>query len=215
MFVNYKGFQNKSRADAPPLDDLLEELYVNASMCFPAKGSDDAEEELPEYVERIVGYLHREMEVSSRSSSSSTSASPKLKRTKRGLVIHGVRFRSRSMSHLDTLKSRWELFVLLNGKHVDASCLVNFNDIYQTCEIHEVCVATSGKGLCKKLMTFVVDHIKSGASGHVREINIYCETNNPAACKCYGTVFQGAFVTRTSQTTAYSLRISKTSPRLK
>lgn len=204
MFVNYKNFFHKSRDDAPSLDDIMEELHVNSTMCFPV-GEDN--EDIADYVERLIGYLHADMEVSSRSSSSS--GSPKLKRTKRGLTIQGVRFKTKTVDHLEKLQNRWELFVLLTGKRVDASCLVKFNDIYQTCEIHEVCVATPGQGYCKILLSSVLQHIQSGASGKLREVSIFCDSANTPACKCYANVFDNAVVVRTPHTVAYTYRLRK------
>lgn len=209
MFVNYKSFFHKSRGDAPPLHDIIEELHVNSTMCFPS--GEDSEEDITDYVERLISYLHADMEVSSRSrsTSSSSSGSPKLKRTKRGIAIQGVRFKTKTVDRIEKLQNRWELFVLLTGKRVDASCLVKFNDIYQTCEIHEVSVATPGKGYCKTLLSSVLQHIQTGASGVVREVSIFCDSSNTPACKCYANVFANATVIRTPPTVAYIHRLTK------
>jgi hypothetical protein len=204
VFVNYKSVNHKSVTSAPDLEELLEDLYVNTTICFPGEETED------EFVARIVGYLHADVEASSRSLGNS-SRSPQAKRTKRGLVVRGVKFRNRSSPwlHLETLKKRWELFVILAEKHgsVAASCLVHFNDIYKTCEIHEVCVADQGRGLCKRLLTNVRDFILRGHSGDVKEIRIFCEKSNPAAYKCYSSVFPSAQVIASHMTTAFVTRI--------
>lgn len=201
MFVvNYKGLHQKSVSTAPELSDLLGDLYVNSTICFPGHDEDDMESE-EEFVARIVGYLHSDAEPrSSRSSASSrSSGTPSFKRTKRGFHVRGVEFRTTKRDHLHVLKNRWELFVLLDKKGVEASCLVQFDDIYQTCEIHEVCVATPGKGLCKKLLS----HVRDSVRGSVREIRIFCERGNPGACRCYDHVFKGGQIIHTPATTGF------------
>lgn len=197
MLVNYKGLHHKSVATAPDLVEVLEELYVNTMSCFPSESSNDAETE-DEFVARIIGYLHTDAEPRSSSRSSSRSSGPAVKRVRNGnFQVKGVRFRAKTVDLIDTLKNRWELFVLLgrsSRSNVEASCLVHFNDVYGICEVHEVCVASPGKGLCKTLLTKVRDFIHDGHSGHVHQIMIYCQKTNPAACKCYSSIFANARV---------------------
>lgn len=210
MLVNYKSLHHKSRASAPDLAAIIEELYVNISSCYPSEDSDDAETE-DEFVKRIIGYLHRNAEATSRSSGPTPKRARKSSRSSRSFEIRGVKFRDvKNADSIEAMKNRWELFVLFGGgsrNRVEASCLVHFNDIYGTCEIHEVCVATPGKGLCKTLITQVRNFIRDGHSGAVREILIYCEKSNPAACRCYASVFAGADIVITSQTTAFKLKL--------
>lgn len=158
------------------------------------------------YVRRLIGYLHGDSEPMSRSSASGT---PEPKRTKRGFSVRGVRFRMRVQDPLEKLQNRWELFVIVDPKkkNVAASCLVQFNDIYGSCEIHEVCVAVPGKGYCKQLMGAVRKFIASGSSGIVQEIRIFCEQGNVAACKCYGSVFSDAYKVMTDRTCGYILKL--------
>lgn len=188
MFVNYKSIHTKSRPDAPDLIDLLEDLHVNSTMCFT---SDDDENDIDDYIKRIVSYLHSDLEPKS-SASGTSSGRQRTKKQKRSIDINGVRFRLKRDTNPTSSATRWELFAITSGtRSVQASCLVEFNDIYQTCEIHEVCVATSGQGYCTKLITAVRDHISRGDSGAMREIRVYCAKNNPAACACYTKIFKG------------------------
>jgi hypothetical protein len=119
--------------------------------------------------------------------------------------VRGVSFQTDSQGHVEKLQNRWELFVILDAKKKDvvASCLVQFNDIYATCEIHEVCVATQGKGYCKQLIGQVRRFIERGGSGTVREMRIFCERGNVAACKCYAGLFADAHVITTQHTLGY------------
>lgn len=202
MFVNYKSIYTKSRPDAPDLRELLEDLHVNSTMCFPS-AREDGENDIDDYIERIIGYLHHDLEARGSSSSSSySSLRTTAKRPKRSISINGVRFRLKP--EFTQTSTRWELFVIVNDKKkVDASCLVEFNDIYQTCEIHEVCVATPRKGYCKELITRVRDHIAAGSSGPMREIRIYCEKSNPAACACYSRIFENGIKIITPASNAF------------
>ena len=195
-FVNYKSIQ-------PDLKDILEDLHVNSTMCFPKDG-DDAED-IDDYIKRIVEYLHPDLEPkSSASRGSSRSSGERMKKQKRSITVNGVRFRLKKDSGDVPSHSRWELFALISGtKTVEASCLVEFNDVYQTCEIHEVCVATSGKGYCSELITKVRDHIRRGESGKMREIRVYCAKNNPAACACYSKVFRGSLRIQSAAANAF------------
>lgn len=205
MFVNYKNLHHKSKKDAPDLAHILEDVYINSTMCFPSQHEDM--ESLDDFIVRIMAYLHPDMDhVDSVSPSPKSSTSPPMKRTKRTIIVHGVKFRSSNGTTLevDHIPKRWELFVLFDThRRVDASCLVEFNDIYQTCEIHEVCVATTGKGLCKELITFVRDHIQSGGSGTINRIHIFCKKSNMAACKCYTYVLRNCKQVKTPFTTAF------------
>lgn len=179
-------------------------------MCF----GDELETET-EYISRIVGYLHRDLEeASSRSSRSSRSSGPKTKLQKKAhkVTVRDVTFQKKEVDDIiHAMQNRWEMFALLNGpsNEVHASCLVHFNDIYQVCEIHEVCVATPGKGYCKQLIQNVKDHIAAGKSGIVHTINIFCENGNAPACRCYSSIFQGAHKTRTGNTTGFIYRLQQ------
>jgi hypothetical protein len=207
IFVNYKSRNIQSVSTAPPLEDILEDLYVNSTMCFPTE-----DESQDEFTTRIVTYLHADAEPHSASRSSRaslSSRSPRQKRAKRGsnrFEVSGIKFREAEVKQVTAMQNRWELFVLLGTGsriQVHASCLVQFNDVYQTCEIHEVCVATTGQGLCKRLLTQVREYIRAGRSGTVKEVRIFCEKTNLAACKCYAAVFAGAKITSTVPTTGY------------
>lgn len=167
-------------------------------MCFP----DDAMNSSEEYVSWLIGLLHDDLE--ERSSSSTSSSQPSAKRMKRSVVVNGVKFKFKRRNEGESSHTRWELFVILNAKkQVDASCLVLFNDLYQTCEIHEVCVATTGQGYCKQLIGQVRDHIIRGDSGKMREIRVYCNRSNIAACKCYASVFSKSLRIDRPQTSAF------------
>lgn len=207
IFVNYKDTDRKSVHSAPNLVDILPDLYVNSQMCF---GHEDEETD-DEFVSRIITYLHSDLKERSSSSSSSKSSkssmtSPAPKRMRNQVVVRDVVFTQHQSDDISTLRNRWELFALLGGKNnrnVHASCLVQFNDIYGTCEIHEVCVATTGKGLCKNLLEEVKKHLAAGMSGRVHHVLVYCKKPNVPACRCYASVFQGATVVQTPHTTGY------------
>lgn len=196
MLLNYK------RVDIPsqvPLEDIVEELFINTTTCF---GGDDDEHD---YAERLVEYLHNDLKVSS-SPSSSTSISPasssrtpksasptspaaKRARRPKSVVFYDQEYVYKKPNPIEALQNRWELFVLFANKRVAASCLVHFNDMYRSCEIHEVCVGQAKKGYCKELISQVRDHIAGGLSGKVDEIRIFCHKKNTGAYKCYQNVF--------------------------
>lgn len=207
MFVNYKDFHTKSVQNAPDLEHIINDIYVNTQTCFGSIDDDSSNAEMSDsYKRRIIRYLHRNIEpVSSRSSRQGA------KRQKRRNEICGIKCRSRTSDTTANRRDRWELFTILTHDasrkkwDVHASCLVEFDDIFQSCEIHEVCVATTGRKLCQQLIQKVCDHIKTGASGPIREIRIFCDNTNAAACACYTKSMLGATIIRTHSTTAFVL----------
>jgi predicted GNAT superfamily acetyltransferase len=72
-----------------------------------------------------------------------------------------------------------------------ASCVIVFDKLYRTVEVHSVCVASAsrGQGACGRLMQEVIAHIELRRHDRVREIRVFCESGNPAACKCYAKHF--------------------------
>ncbi len=204
VFVNYKNIHDRPSLHVPQLEDLMEELYINTMACFGDEAMDETD-----YTVRIVDYLHNDLE--------HVSSPPRKKSCK----VHHVTFRNehfkvKRCGSLHAMQNRWELFTLLthdknNSKFgIGASCLVHFNDIYASCEIHEVCVGTAGKGYCKELLKRVRDHISNGHSGNVAEIRIFCENGNIAACKCYTSVFVKARMVSSVGVTGYIYPIQKT-----
>ncbi len=73
------------------------------------------------------------------------------------------------------------------GEYI-ASCLMAYNKLYDTCEIHEVCVNADwrGKGVCGELIKHVFGVLQARK---VRQVQIFCHGDNPAACKCYSKLF--------------------------
>lgn len=189
MLVNYKRIDDPSQI---PLDSILDDLFVNTTACFGAEKDEDVQD----YAERLVNYLHNDLVPVDEDSASSMRSTSSRKKS--------IFFYNQEYTYRKPVKSdRYELFVLFDEKQVVASCIVQFDDIYKSCEIHEVCVGKSGKGYCKALMTAVRNHLAAGYSEYIREIRIFCEKNNPAACKCYATVFPTAIRVEGHHTTAF------------
>lgn len=178
---NYKSILNPP-IHAPNLEDLIDELYINTVTCFGDEEMDESD-----YVVRLVDYLHNDLEHMS---------SPVRKKSCKvqNVTFRGLQFKVKKCGMLHALQNRWELFVLMtkDTHKIAASCLVHFNDIYGSCEIHEVCAGIPGKGYCKELLKEVRNHISHGQSGPMSEIRIFCEGANVGACKCYSSVFPKA-----------------------
>lgn len=203
MFINYKGFDKKSHSSAPELEDIIDNLYSNTSACFAEDNESDED-----YVIRLVTFLHKNLKHCPRTRLT-VSSSPKAKRARNIVFIKDIPFCDKKVEPIYQMQNRWELFILYdNVKHtVCASCLVHFNDVYHTCEIHEVCVATSGKGYCQQILKDVKHHICKGLSGPMADIRIYCERQNIAACKCYARTFATSTVITTDATIGYIYNI--------
>lgn len=81
----------------------------------------------------------------------------------------------------------------LRPKPVVASCLVQLDHVFGSFEIFTVCVSHEqrGKGVCKAFIPQVVHHYldRRDLYPSSREVRIYCERHNPAACACYGGLF--------------------------
>lgn len=89
-----------------------------------------------------------------------------------------------------SLRRLMELIILRRGDIVLASCILEHNLYYNTCEVHEVCVNLDqrGQGWCLRMMQEVFAHLTKRHK-LVREVQIYCEGANAAACKCYAKTF--------------------------
>lgn len=85
---------------------------------------------------------------------------------------------------------RRELILVRHRDTVLASCILEYNLFFNTCEVHQVCVKPEerGKGFCPILMQSVFLHIEKRHK-ETREVQIYCEVPNMAACKCYAKAF--------------------------
>lgn len=214
LFVNYKDFHTKSAADAPDLEHIIEDLHINTHMCFGSIEDSDSSknESLDEYKRRIIRYLHTNLEPLSSSPSAPRNVATN-KRQRRGHHVCGIRCKSRTPSSSHKIeRTRWEIFAFVTFNterkkwNVDASCLVEFDEIFGSCEIHEVCVATPGFKLCQRL----IENIRTNlVERQVRELRIYCENSNLAACACYARCMKGATVINTPSITAYSLLLHK------
>ena len=89
----------------------------------------------------------------------------------------------------DALFSSLEIFALLNkDKSIAASCILEYNKKYNTCEIHEVCVNIKyqGQGLCGQLLQSALLYL---GDRHVFHAQIYCMDKNKPALKCYSKLF--------------------------
>ena len=94
---------------------------------------------------------------------------------------------------MNALRSLWETFVLTDaaGRVVRASCIVLFDKVYRTAEVHSVCVDASmrGRGLCGRLMAEVIAYVERHRRDDVRELRVLCEQENVRACACYSRMF--------------------------
>lgn len=201
---NYKNILH-TPLHAPKLEDLIDELFINTVACF---GGEDMDED--DYVTRLVDYLHNDLEHVS---------SPVRKKTCKvqNVTFRGLHFKVKKCGEVHAMQNRWELFVLMtkDTHKIAASCLVHFNDIYQSCEIHEVCAGIPGKGYCKELLKKVRSYISNGLSGPMSEIRIFCEGANAAACKCYSNVFPNARLFENSSVTGFVYTIPASKSRSK
>lgn len=102
---------------------------------------------------------------------------------------------------LASTKNNFRHYILHDNSIVLTSCAIKHNAIYNDYEIHEVCTNPSFQhmGLCKKLMTSVVEYLKIHGANSV---SIYCHKNNEAACQCYRDVF-GQSIHATKEIKAY------------
>lgn len=170
----------------------IHELTGNTSNCFGEESADD-------YVRRLVDFLHNDYE-------EVVPQTPRRRKrplaTPAGAVtinlvgVSPLTYTVCPVNAMAALKNRWKLCILykqsLQEKHIAGSCLLHFNDIYKVCEVHEVCVSPrfQGKGICKLLMQEVKQHLLlNERQKGLRELRIYCESDNGAACRCYHAIF--------------------------
>ena len=188
-FVHVKSIQDLEG----PLggESVVAQLCANFNPCF----SHDSPMEPQDYYLRLVDFLHNDLTPLNTTRSRESSAKrPRALHKNRIEGLFGTIFRiDHDVEPITHLKNHWELFVLLDQGIPMASCMVQFHGIYQTAEIHEVCVGEEYRGqrLCQKLLSQVVDHLKKDKENerYVEEIRIYCENHNGAACKCYSGLF--------------------------
>jgi hypothetical protein len=105
---------------------------------------------------------------------------------------------------IDFIKVEWKFFVYINAaRQIAASCMVEHNKVYNTYEIHSVCVGQSGQKHCQNFIPLVFENLKTNYRDFT-EIRIYCKTDNPRACGCYAHIPNVNILTNPA-TTAYVL----------
>lgn len=205
--VNYKAVLGNTYEHTIPLtEDIISQLNNNLNECFHEDECDKG------YFINLVNQLHNDF------------SPTKCKRRKRGVdantnavcSLFGTTFEPSRCESLYNLKNRWEMFIYYatrdtantNKMTVVASCLVHFNDIYRSCEIHEVCISSSfrGKGICSLFLKDVMMNLST--RNETAEVRIFCEKQNFAACKCYPRLHEHVvpIVTETEHTTGYLYR---------
>ena len=105
------------------------------------------------------------------------------------------------------------VFLIHNGSIVVASCTIEHQPLYNSYEVHAVCVNPKfrGKGMCLKMLRLVMRHVSNKrTSAEVKAkpllLKIYCEAHNTAACRCYKRVF-GKPVNVTRDFVSFTMRL--------
>jgi hypothetical protein len=202
---NYKSIVSNGgtllNTGIPITEQIVSQLNQNKKDCFGDRDCDR------DYFTYLVSQLHNDYEYVGATS----------KRRKRldlpnskVCSMFGTLYEPAKCDALYGLKNRWEMYVFYTHEAFPiASCFVHFNDIYKTCEFHEVCVGLShrGKGLCKKFLRMVVQHIKETTD--TVEVRIFCEKANVGACSCYQKLDEYITPVRiqTAQTTGFIYHI--------
>ena len=185
-------------------DDIIEQLYVMNNKCFPKLPEKSKEH----YYLRLINFIHNDIKYY-RSSSRSPKSSPSASSSSDSKVIiqenlYGKLFTTFNVCDEYCKTHRYELYVMYADSSlttVVSSCLVHYNDITGLARTKEICVGVPNKKYCKEMLLQVIEEIKK--TQHIIKISIYCDKNNPAACKCYNSVFN-------SKETASNTKITET-----
>lgn len=124
--------------------------------------------------------------------------------------FYGIEFKQVNENTKSNRKVEWKFFAYMINNLIAASCLVEHNLIYNSYEIHSVCVGEIKKGHCGNFIPKVFEHLGKGIpfKEDYSEIKIYCENANEAACKCYDKIPNVCKISK-KNTTAYVLYSGK------
>jgi hypothetical protein len=170
-------------------DDIIEQLYVMNNKCFPKLPEKSKEH----YYLRLINFIHHDIKYyrsSSRSPKSSSSSSSSDSKVIIQENLYGKLFTTFNACDEYCKKNRYELYVMYADSTLStvvSSCLVHYNDISGLARTKEICVGVPNKKYCKEMLLQVIEEIKKEQT--IIQISIYCDKNNPAACKCYNSVF--------------------------
>ena len=191
VLKNYKIIIDVDTFDSVLTDDIVNQLYLMNNACFP----DLPEKSKEHYYLRLIKFIHNDIKHYRSASSSPKSTGMSSSSSSDNVILqdnlYGKLFRRATVSEDYNKRNRWELFVLFENESlhkVVASSLVHYNDITGLARTKEICVGVPGKKYCKEMLLKVIEEIKKEDT--IKEITIFCEKNNPAACKCYDSVFK-------------------------
>lgn len=184
-------------------EDDIKVLAGYDLLCFPEKTTKChklTKTKIKKFYLSLVDYLTDEFAlISSNSNSNSNSNTMSCDGKEIYNALYDYEFEPET---IDFIKVEWKFFVYMNAdRQIAASCMVEHNKVYNTFEIHSVCVGQSGKGYCTEFIPLVFENLKTNYRDFT-EIRVYCRTNNPHACKCYGHI-QNVNLISNEETTAY------------
>lgn len=188
ILKNYKYIIDINTFDSVLTDDIVNQLYIMNNNCFPHLPEKSKEH----YYLRLIKFIHNDIKYyrSASASPKTTSSSSSSDKTIVQENLYGKLFTNTNITDDYSKRNRWELYVMYEDItliKVVASCLVHYNDITGLVKTKEICVGTPGRKYCKEMLLKVLEEIKK--EEHIKHVTIYCEKNNPAACKCYNSVF--------------------------
>jgi hypothetical protein len=200
VLKNYKYIIDLNTFNSILSDDIVNQLYVMNNACFPHLPEKSKEH----YYVRLIKFIHNDIKryrsasVSSKSSSSNSSGEKVIVQEN----LYGKLFTNTNATEEYIKKNRWELYILYEDStlsKVVASCLVHYNEISGLARTKEICVGVSGRKYCKEMLLKVLEEIKEEAN--IKQVTIYCDKTNPAACKCYNSVFNSKDTTQYTKIT--------------